>query len=91
MLNLLLPIKDGYLFRYIDPLSQVVSQWFSRHGNISKQSNIEVWKYIDMSDFNIDAKKQSLGYCHFDEFGDEFSLMNLIKSETCKPLPNIQK
>ena len=91
MLNLLLPIKDGYPFRYIDPLSQVVSLDFrdmeiSRSKAILKYENI-----LDMGDFNIDAKNQNLGYCQFDKFGDEFSLMNLIKSETCKPLPNIQK
>ena len=91
MLNLLLPIKDGYLLRYINPLSQVVSLDFrdmeiSRSKAILKYENI-----LDMGDFNIDANNQSVVYCQFDEFGDEFSLMNLIKSETCKPLPNIQK
>ena len=36
-----------------------------------------------MGDFNIDMKKQKLGYDKLDEFCDLFNLTNLIKSETC--------
>ena len=46
---------------------------------------------LAMGDFNINVKRWSPGYGQFDEFCDQFSFTNLIKSETCKPLTNAQK